>query len=302
LAVCEKMLANNAEGKWRVSRGFYVLEASGVCPSCGDNLLVHTKHMVAGFRCPTCKSVHMSKGVLKEVHFRKTKTFDITVTDIPAVPYTGVAAFRDNLSEEFVMKKKDLREKLLAAGISEDVVDARLANLSDEQLKEYDDIPEAEVLKEFEDEQEPASDEQVFVLDEEVLKQFADIVDERVEAKVKEVLDGITFELPDTELELKELPQLDEVLEILKELQEAVDNLTKSEEKRLKEMLDDTPRAGKLRIKRFKATKVEDEEEDDEDMDEEEVEEKHILQEGVIIGADGEVAENMTSFLLGNRR
>lgn len=296
--VCEKMLAENTDGKWKISRGFYVLEANGVCPVCGDNLVVRTKHMVAGFRCPTCKTVHINKGMLKEMHFRKTRTFDVTVTDIPAVPYTGVAAFRNGYqSEDFVMKKEDLKKKLLAAGISESAVDARLETLTDAQLKEFDDIPEAEILKEFDDE--PASDEQIFVLDETVLKQFADIVDK----KVKEALDGMTFEVPDMEIDLKELPQIDALKVEITELKELVGKLLDKDEQRLKELLDETPRAGKLRIRRFKAaTKPAEDEDDEEDMDEEddeeEAEKKHILS-GVIYGADGEQAASMTEFLLG---
>ena len=84
--VCEKILSGN-DGRWRMSRGFYVLEASGGCPECGEGLLVETKHMIAGFSCPTCKSVHPGyKGTLEDIKFHKTRTFDVTITDKPCVP------------------------------------------------------------------------------------------------------------------------------------------------------------------------------------------------------------------------
>ena len=106
LEVCEKMLAEN-DGTWKVSRGFKVLEASGLCPECGEGLVIRVKHMVAGFRCPCCKSVHLGyKRVLKDIRFRRTRTFDVTVTDVPAVPWTSAAAFPiSSESKEYAMTK-----------------------------------------------------------------------------------------------------------------------------------------------------------------------------------------------------
>lgn len=311
LDVCEKMLSNNKDGKWRVSRGFYLLETSGNCPSCGEGLVIRTKHMVAGFRCPNCSSVHMNyRGVLKDVHFRKTKTFDVTVTDIPCVPYTGVGAVRlGNNMEDLVMNKKQLKEKLIAAGIAEDAIDARLSGLTDEQLKEFSDLPEAEVLKEFVEEVDD-DDDQVFVLDPDVLKEFTDIVEKTVEAKVKSVLDGLTVEIPemkDLEINFKEteFPQLKELADTVADLATKVDTLLKKDQERLKEMLEETPRSAKLRIRRFKATPPEDEEDEegeDEEMEEEEMpKKKHLLkqqQDGVIYDSEGNVVPSMTQFVL----
>lgn len=96
LAICEKMLANN-DGRWRVSRGFRVYELRGGCPACYSTLSISTKHLLGGFRCPSCKTLHLRfKGALNSVQFTKARTFDITVTDVPSVPYTSAQARRRN--------------------------------------------------------------------------------------------------------------------------------------------------------------------------------------------------------------
>lgn len=83
----------NNSGKWKVSRGFHVLEATGLCRTCGAGLKVTPRHDVVGFLCPVCGSYHASHRHLKELKFTKTRTFDITVTDVPAVPWTSVSAY-----------------------------------------------------------------------------------------------------------------------------------------------------------------------------------------------------------------
>ena len=302
LQVCEKMLANNGNGKWRVSRGFYVHEVAGSCPKCSENLLLSQKHLVAGYKCPTCESVYIKyKGSLGDVRFLKARTFDVTVTDIPCVEYTGVSAVKLSSSSEEIMNKKQLKEKLLAAGIDAGVIDERLKGLSDERLKEFDDIPEAEVLKEFETEDEEteeesdtdeptaetADDEQVFTLDPEVLKDFAGIVRIVVQEEVAKAMDGISINIDDVEMELKEVPGLEVLKEQLVKIQETLDKLTSADTKKLKESLAKMPRSGVLRIQRMKETTDEDVEEKEEEIDE----------EGVIVSADGKHFSNMSSFI-----
>lgn len=315
--VCEKMLANN-DGKWKVSRGFYLFEASGGCPNCGEQLVVTKEHMLAGFRCPVCRQVHLNyRGTLKDLRFKKTKTFDVTITDIPAVPYTGVRASKNSIPE-VTMSKEEIRKKLLAAGISKEEVEAKLGNVSDEMLKELDEIPDAKLLKEVEklskkvsksvskeDEDLEASEgDQTFVLDESVLKAFTGIVRKEVREEVENALDGLTIDTGEDELEIqmKEFPEFVELSQKLNEVHSMLSTLLSGDEQRLKELLQDVPRNGKLRILRFKSTDMEDEEED-EDEEEEPKKlptkkvKKEMVEEGVIRGADGEIAESMTEFI-----
>lgn len=305
LEVCEKMLCGN-DGTWKVSRGFMVHEAIGVCPICGEGMTIRRKHMVIGFRCPSCKETYLGyKRVLKGVHFTKARTFDVTVTDVPAVPWTSAAAFGMSMqNKEFTMTKKQLKEKLLAAGITEDVVEARLKDVSEEQLKEFDDIPDA-ILKELdlEDSSGKGDNETVFVLDTDVLKEFAKIV----KAEVAEALDGISIEVPDMEMELKELPAVDELVKEVAELKSLVAELLEKDEKRLKQMLKGAPRAARLRIRRFKAE--EEDEDDDEDEDEDEngdgkrppfLKKKKSMGTGDrIVTGTGEVFGSMTEAVMG---
>jgi len=306
ISICEKMLANN-DGKWRCSRGFYIVEASGGCPNCRADLLIGSKHMSVGFKCPSCNSVYIDhKGVLKDLHFRKARTFDVTVTDNPAVPWTGVTAYREFPFSEDTMTKKELRQKLLDAGLDEEVVDSRLKSITDAQLKEFADIPMAQVLKEFEPEHK--DEDVVYEVDDAFMKELKDTVGETV----KEVLDGFEINITDVgdlEVDMKEVPEIVAIGEAvnslkaeLKELKEAISLLLEKDDTRLKEMLDEMPRAGKLRIRRFKAAPPEDEEDmsDEEEDGEEELppSKKKQLRGGVVIaGADGRYASSMTEFV-----
>lgn len=87
-------------GRWKISRGFGVIEATGLCRNCGAGLTVTPYHDIVGFTCPVCKSYHASHNSLKELRFTKTRTFDITVTDIPVVPWTSVSAYSLTNQEE----------------------------------------------------------------------------------------------------------------------------------------------------------------------------------------------------------
>jgi hypothetical protein len=330
LDVCEKMLSRN-DGKWKTSRGFKVLEASGGCPHCGESLLIREKHMVAGFMCPVCGKTNLGfKGSLNDTRFLKTKTFDITVTDVPAVPWTGVAAFRSTQNDqEVVMTKKELKKRLVKAGLSEEAIDARLATISEDTLKSFDDIPVADILKEFDDEDTEENDvdeedvdteedgetsekelgsskeEQVFTLDPAVLKEFSNIANR----ELMELLEGATLEAEDTNVnkESEVLAALDTLSEQLKELTDRIDALTEKDETRLKEIISDAPRGSALRITRFKQAApkksskmpVEDTEEDDEEEVPTSKSKKIYEKEVGILGSDGTVSKSMTEFLVG---
>lgn len=321
LSVCKEMLANNTDGKWRCSRGFQVFEASGQCPECGTGLVLKQKHMIAGFKCPTCKMAHLDyKARLKEVHFRKARTFDVTITDIPCLPWTGVSAMQSISMEDLSMNKKELKAKLLEAKIPEDEIDERLKSVDENRLKELSDLPFAEVLKEFKDEEEKETpeEEQIFTLDPEVLKDFTDIV----KKEVKSALEGLTIDFPE-DIEVKEVPGLTELKEQVAELTEAVNALLEKDETRLKELVGNAPRGAKLRIQRYKTDgkkkkfvpSGEDAADDEEDMDEEE-ETKEFLpphlkellgseekeQADSILGADGKSYKSVTDFVMGGRK
>ena len=305
LAVCEKMLAGNKNGQWRVSRGFFAREVSGKCPNCSSGLIVRKEHLKIGFRCPSCKSVYETyKRILKDVRFEKVRTFDVTITDIPCVPWTSASAIKLNSVEDFSMTKKEMKKKLLEAGIPEEVVDERLKDMSDETLKEYKDIPEA-VLKEMKDaadKQDDDDSEEGFVLDDSVLKEIADKVEERVST----LLDGLTIEIAES----KESEAITELKELVEALSEKVDKLLETDGEKIRKEVQDQPRANKLRIRRFKQVSKEmdgkkkrmmDDEDmaDDEDEDYEDGEEEEKEATAAIVGADGTQYTSMTDLVLG---
>jgi hypothetical protein len=322
-AVAANMLAKN-DGKWRCSRGFYVLEAKGGCPKCGEQLVLHKEHMLFGFKCPTCKSVQLKyKGTLSDLRFLKTKTFDITITDQPCMPWSGVGAVRESTNVEVkeMMDKTVLKQKLLDAGLQEADIDSRLKDVTDAQLKEYDGIPDAKLFKELgveeaeeeesaagTEEQQPSSEEQTFVLDESVLKEFSRIVDERL----TERLNGLTLDIGDPEISFKELPEFQQLQKDVVEIKEMLASLVKTDVQKLKELNAETPRNGQLRVMRFKskAKKVDPAADDEEDAadsgDDEEAEGEMPMKRKkefvVIKGGDGKTAKTMTDFVLGGAK
>lgn len=244
ISVCEKMLQNN-DGKWRVSRGFKAIELTANCPVCQSGLGITRKHMYVGFRCPACAQVHLSFKGMPNVNYMKARTFDVTATDVPVVPMTSMAAFK-NLSEVKSMNRDQLKQRLLDAGIEEDLVDARLKSLTDVQLKQFDDIPDAEVLKHFAD---GGTDDQVFYLDEGVLE----AIGERVTTVVKELLDGFEINLEDLDLdvELKELDTITELKEAVEQLNERLEGIDEILA-RYKQLEDFAPRNGRNRLRIYK--------------------------------------------------
>ena len=309
LSVCKDLLENN-DGKWRVSRGFKALEISVSCPSCSSTQLITKEHMIAGFRCPVCKQVHLSYKGMPNVQYMKTETFDVTVTDVPAVPMTSVAAFTTDINEVKSMNKKELKERLLAAGLDEVAIDTRLKSITDDQMKELgDDVPDATLLKEF-----SVGEEQVMVLDDGVL----DAIAERVTVTVKELLDGFDIELSDLDMdvEFKEIPEIVELKEMVAALQEQMSQLLADDDERLKE--HNTP-AARHRLSIYKSgtkKKITDEDVDEEDEEDEEEGEtnngkpvnkstarwfksfkERPLTEEALIDADGEEFKSLSEFM-----
>lgn len=305
ISVCEKMLANNSFGKWKVSRGFFPVEVSGYCPQCNAGLVVNKSHLATGFRCPKCESVYLTyKRVFKDVSYRKARTFDITVTDIPCVPWTGISATQKNISEEKSMKKDELKKRLIAAGLPEDQVDARLAGLKDEQLKELDDIPEAELKEMFADD-DASDDGGTFSLDPEVIT----AIGKEVRTVVADLMDGIQIEIAES----KEVETaMAEFKETLAALTEKVDALLEADHEKVQKEVRDLPRSEKLRIRRFKTVPVTkskkdpaaDNSADDEDMEDmmdnqDDEEAENETNKEFIISGDGTQYPTMTDMVLG---
>ena len=89
-AVKDMIMKN--DGKWKVSRGFYSVEAAGSCPRCGTSLTVHPINHILGVVCSGCKH-YTQVDALKKLQYLKTLTFDISITDVPANSVTGVTAY-----------------------------------------------------------------------------------------------------------------------------------------------------------------------------------------------------------------
>lgn len=93
LAQCFKdMLAHN-DGTWRVSRGFYAVKATGLCPKCDTGLDVGLLNYITGIRCKDCGLYIRDMGDLDRLTYYKTSTYDISVTDVPVVTKTAVLSY-----------------------------------------------------------------------------------------------------------------------------------------------------------------------------------------------------------------
>ena len=95
LANSVKDLVINNDGKWRVSRAFFPVKATGVCPSCDSSLLVGPVHYMFGMKCPVCTATYQSPNSLGRLKHLETYTYDITVTDVPIVPATALSAWSE---------------------------------------------------------------------------------------------------------------------------------------------------------------------------------------------------------------
>lgn len=314
LRVCKDMLSKN-DGRWRVSRGFLVLEGEGTCPKCSKHLRVVSKNLLMGsYRCPNCQSVHSNVGVLKETKYHKAITFELSITDRPCVSSTGAMASLDQ-NLEAIMTKEQLRARLKEAGLPDDLIEARLSDFSDAKIKELsanDDIPYA-ILKEFAgddfdivevgDDNDNAGGE--LVVDDAVMKELTASVGDKLESLFA---GGLEIDIPDAKLELKEMKVITDLSAKLDALSAKLDAiLGAGKEKELS-------RGGKLRVVRYKSTKAaaiaaDGDDEDTEDtadeedmMDEEEMpmprNKKKVTKEqsGVIPGTE---AHSLTEFMLG---
>ena len=235
LEICKHLLVNN-DGTWRASRGFRLVEASGSCSYCGEKLLIREKHMLLGFRCPVCKTESRGRKVnLDGVGFTKARTFDVTITDNPAVLYTSVSANRIDKIGVSEMNLKELRSKLIKAGLSKDIVDAKLDGLDDDRLKEFDNLPDAEIFKSL-----GLSDEEGYdvvdlqdvmeVVERAVTKQLKDFTD-GMQALIVKTMSSLEIEIPDVELDI---PGIDEMSERLLNVEKSLSFLVTDEESRFK--------------------------------------------------------------------
>lgn len=86
------VVARNS-GRWKVSRGFFTVEAAGHCRECDNGLTVHLFNYLFGAVCPQCKTYVPKPNMLSKLRVLKSVTFDITVTDVPAVGETAIAAY-----------------------------------------------------------------------------------------------------------------------------------------------------------------------------------------------------------------
>ena len=265
LAVCKELVENN-NGKWRASRGFRAIEVNATCPNCNNALIITKEHMVIGFRCPSCEDVHLSYKGMRNVKYTKTRTFDVTVTDVPAVPMTSASAYYVVVKEEMMpMNKKELKQRLLGAGISEDVIDTRLETITDAQLKEYDDVPDAVLKEDFKaGDEAPAVEYMQF--DAESIDAIADTLTKRM----KELMEDTVFDIGDLEVELKEdsttSPDIIELKEKVDGLIEKIDIILASTDE-LKEATG-APSRRALRIFKGRVPKkgaVDEDEEEEED-------------------------------------
>lgn len=92
LAQAMKEIVMKNEGRWKISRGFHAVEASGLCPECGVGLTVRPLNFIVGVPCPAC-GTWLMPSKLKQLKHLKARTFDITITDVPAVSATAVVAY-----------------------------------------------------------------------------------------------------------------------------------------------------------------------------------------------------------------
>jgi hypothetical protein len=87
------LVDKDTEKKWRISRGFHPVKATGRCAECNSDLSVGLMNFIFGAVCKECGAYFQSPEMLKQLNYLATVTYDITITDIPALPETAVAAF-----------------------------------------------------------------------------------------------------------------------------------------------------------------------------------------------------------------
>lgn len=288
LQVC-KMLSES-DGKWRTSRGFKPLLVQFGCKSCGNTLAITQKHMVIGYKCPVCSNGHITYKGAQGIQYLEAVTFDITATDNPAVPMTGMTAMKLSDNDEDNMNKSTLKQRLLDLGVDEDVVDARLNIITDDQLKEYDAVPDALVLKSIEDDENEVEDDEDAV-DYNAEIELDDSVLDAISDRFKSVLDDAAFEIhiPDVSVDPA-------IVATMKEMQERLDMLYTSIAELTKELQGSAPKA---RLKVYGGIA--------DDGDERDTIKKWLRPQSQIDGntgivdGSGKSFTSMTDFIIGNK-
>lgn len=139
------------------------------------------------------------------------------------------------------MTRNELKERLLKAGLPKEVVDAKLAATSDEDLVRMKDIPAAMVS----DEESATDGDGDIVLDESVIRAFGSVV--------ADVMKETDYGINEVEVEIPELQQLSadvvELKEAVAEIAAALKEISKTDEERLKELNEELSPSQRLRIR-----------------------------------------------------
>jgi len=87
------MVLKDAANKWKISRGFYSIKAAGLCTICNTSLSVGLIQYVLGVTCQKCGAEHGDPLELLQLKHLQTVTFDLSLTDVPVVGDTAIAAY-----------------------------------------------------------------------------------------------------------------------------------------------------------------------------------------------------------------
>jgi hypothetical protein len=263
-----KELVQNNPGKWKISRGFHMVEAAGLCPQCGVGLSVRPLNLIVGAQCPAC-GTWVAPSKVKSLRHLKTRTFDITLTDVPAVSTTGVATYSVLVQDKdggIHMDRSELKERLLKAGLEVEVVEDFLGSMADEDLLRMKDQTPDEIIEKLqaaiqeidddeaevelkEDAEDDPVDESVDVAS--LLKDMEDRVVQRLADQMSAL--EITVETPDLAEIVGQLTELREAYTALeatfKEIQGTWDEVLKTDTERLHTQLKDMSPAQRIRLR-----------------------------------------------------
>lgn len=181
------------------------------------------------------------------------------------------------------MTRDELKERLLKAGLPEEVVDAKLESVSDEDLVRMKDIPTAMTNDTAAD----GHEESDIVLDDSVMKEIGRVV--------SEALKEYDYGIEEVEVEMPEVQQLvkdvAELKEIVGKLVATLDEISKSDEERLKEMNGDLSPAQRLRI-RYNAG-------DAKPVPDTQVRKERKPEDGVIVDGEGRMYDSISALVFG---
>lgn len=88
-----KDVVRSNPGRWGVSRGFHVVKATGLCSKCGADLMVSPWNFLFGVQCKSCGTAHPDISKVRKMRYLQAITYDLSVTDVPIVPDTAIAAY-----------------------------------------------------------------------------------------------------------------------------------------------------------------------------------------------------------------